>query len=286
WEARITPRCPRHYVREDPRATTTPEYGDVAHRTSSEAGPMDVSLFTRPPRPGRRRGARVAALATAAALVRGLLAGGAPAPPAEVAPAAVSHPGDSDVNGYRNVGYFTQWGVYGRNFQLKKVQDSGAAQDLTHINYSFGNIHYQNLTCFIANKAQGTGPNGSDGAGDAWADFGMGYTAANSVAGVADAWDQPLAGSFNQLKQLKAKNPHLLALISIGGWTWSKTFSKAAATEASREKFVRSCIDIYIKGNLPVIDGRGGPGAAAGVFDGIDIDWEWPGTNSGEVGNH
>src|SRR5690606_26285252 len=143
----------------------------------------------------------------------------------ETAPTTVSHPGDSDVNGYRNVGYFTQWGVYGRGFQLKKLQDSGAAQDLTHINYSFGNIHYQDLTCFIANKAQGTGPNGSDGAGDAWADFGMGYTAANSVAGVADAWDQPLAGSFNQLKQLKAKNPHLRALISIGGWTWSKNFS-------------------------------------------------------------
>ncbi|MDF2808884.1 MAG: chitinase, partial [Cellulosimicrobium sp.] len=85
---------------------------------------MDVSLFTRRPREGRRRGTRVAALATAAALVGGLLAGVAPAQAAEVAPAAVSHPGDSDVNGYRNVGYFTQWGVYGRNFQLKKVQDS------------------------------------------------------------------------------------------------------------------------------------------------------------------
>ena len=246
---------------------------------------MDVSLSTRPPRPARRRGARLAALATAAALVGGLLAGVAPAQAAPTATAAVGNPGDSDVNGYRNVGYFTQWGVYGRAFPLKKVQDSGAAADLTHINYSFGNIHHQNLTCFIANKAQGTGPNGSDGAGDAWADFGMGYTAANSVGGVADAWDQPLAGSFNQLKQLKAKNPQLRALISIGGWTWSKNFSRAAATQASREKLVSSCIDLYIKGNLPVIDGRGGPGAAAGVFDGIDIDWEWPGSNNGEVGN-
>ena len=62
------------------------------------------------------------------------------------------------------------------------------------------------------------GPTGSDGAGDAWADFGMGYTAANSVAGVADTWDQPLAGSFNQLKQLKAKHPDLKVMISIGGW--------------------------------------------------------------------
>jgi chitinase len=203
-----------------------------------------------------------------------------PAPPA--AEAATTN---GTINGYRNVGYFAQWGVYGRDFKLKALQDSGAAGNLTAINYSFGNIDNNNLTCFMANKAQGTGPNGSDGAGDAYADYGMGYTAQNSVAGVADTWDQPLAGSFNQLKQLKAKNPGLKPIISLGGWTWSKNFSRAAATQASRQKLVSSCIDLYIKGNLPLIDGRGGPGAAAGVFDGIDIDWEWPGTYSGLEGN-
>ncbi|PFG44435.1 chitinase [Isoptericola jiangsuensis] len=232
--------------------------------------------------PARRPMRLVAALTSAAVALAGAL--GAVA--ATSASAAETSTGDSAINGYRNVGYFTQWGVYGRNFQVQDLVTSGAAEQLTHINYSFGNIHHQTLECFIANKAQGTGPNGSDGAGDAWADFGMGYTAANSVAGVADTWDQPLAGSFNQLKQLKAKYPHLKVMLSIGGWTWSKNFSKAAATQASREKFVSSCINLYIKGNLPTIDGRGGAGAAAGVFDGIDIDWEWPGSNNGEVGNH
>lgn len=232
-----------------------------------------------------RRGiiASFAAVAAAATLTAAFATSATAATPTETVSVTAS---DTGVNGYRNVGYFAQWGVYGRNYKIKQLDTSGTANDLTHINYSFGNIHHQTLECFIANKAQGTGPNGSDGAGDAWADFGMSYSAAESVSGEADKWDQPLAGSFNQLKQLKAKNPNLKVMISLGGWTWSKNFSKAAATDQSRKKLVSSCIDLYIKGNLPVIDGRGGQGAAAGVFDGIDIDWEWPGSHNGEVGNY
>jgi len=208
-----------------------------------------------------------------------------PAPTSVVTQTAVGS-GDNAINGFRSVAYFTQWGVYGRDYQLKQLQDSGTIDNITHINYAFGNIHHETGKCFIANKAQGTGPNGSDGAGDAWADFGMGYNANTSVDGSTDEWDQPLAGNFNQLKQIKALNPDVKVLISLGGWTWSKNFSTVAQTDASREKFVSSCIDLYIKGNLPVIQGKGGPGAAAGVFDGIDIDWEWPGSNNGLAGNH
>ncbi|MFV0285793.1 MAG: glycosyl hydrolase family 18 protein [Demequina sp.] len=238
--------------------------------------------------PWGRFGAMVASLALAGTVA--FAASASAAPPVQSAPlvtqAQSTDDGDSEINGFRSVGYFAQWGIYGRNYKLADVQKSGTAENLTHLNYAFGNIHYQNGTCFIANKAQGTGPNGSDGAGDAWADFGRGFNSTESVAGTTDTWDQKLAGNFNQLKQLKEKNPDLKVMISLGGWTWSKNFSTVAATQASREKFVSSCVDLYIKGNLPVIDGRGGTGAAAGVFDGIDIDWEWPGSTAGEVGNH
>ncbi|SDU53443.1 glycosyl hydrolase family 18 protein [Jiangella alkaliphila] len=182
-------------------------------------------------------------------------------------------------NGYRNVGYFTQWGIYGRDFLVQDLDLSGAASDLTHINYAFANIHPDTLTCFEANRPNGPkdSPAEGDYAGDAWADYGRGFAAGDSVDGVGDTWDQPLAGNFNQIKELKAKYPHLKALVSIGGWTWSRHFSRAAATPESRQRFVSSCIDTFLRGNLPVIDGRGGPGSAAGVFDGFDIDWEWPG---------
>ncbi|MGH9209289.1 MAG: glycoside hydrolase family 18 protein [Acidimicrobiales bacterium] len=170
----------------------------------------------------------------------------------------------------RRVGYFIQWGIYGRGFLVKHLVDNGSAARLTHINYAFGNVSADG-ECFIVNQP---------GVGDAWADYQRGFTAEESVDGVADTFDQRLRGNFNQLLELKSMFPNLRAHISLGGWTWSQYFSDAARTAESRERFVRSCIDLYLRGNLPVQDGdpAGGPGSAFGVFDGIDLDWEWPGS--------
>ncbi|WP_329376399.1 glycoside hydrolase family 18 protein [Streptomyces sp. NBC_01351] len=183
------------------------------------------------------------------------------------APAAAQVDGGHD-RAYKKVGYFTQWGVYGRDFQVQDLEANGSADKLTHINYAFGNVSPEGK-CFTGNVP---------GEVDAWADYVRPLDAANSVDGVADTWEQPLAGNFNQLRELKAKHPNLKVLISLGGWSWSTHFSDAALTPASRKAFVESCIDLYIKGNLPQDGTRGGAGAAAGVFDGIDLDWEWPGS--------
>ncbi|MGW4233579.1 glycoside hydrolase family 18 protein [Streptomyces sp. NPDC004980] len=169
---------------------------------------------------------------------------------------------------YKTVGYFTQWGVYGRDFQVKDLETSGTAARLTHINYAFGNVSAEGR-CFTGNVP---------GEADAWADYARPLDAAGSVDGVADTDTQPLAGNFNQLRELKAAHPGLKVMISLGGWSWSTHFSDAARTAASRKALVSSCIDLYIKGNLPQDGARGGEGAAAGLFDGIDLDWEWPGS--------
>jgi chitinase len=172
------------------------------------------------------------------------------------------------------VGYFIQWGIYGRNYLVRDVAASGSAERLTVLNYAFGNVAPDaagNVVCKL---------------GDEWADYQRPWTAAESVDGQEVTWPRPLLGNFQQLRALKERHPQLKVLISLGGWTWSKYFSDAALTDASRSRFVASCIDLFVKGNIPDPGwgGMGGPGAAAGVFDGIDLDWEWPGSE-GNAGN-
>ncbi|MFF4537869.1 glycosyl hydrolase family 18 protein [Streptomyces aureus] len=142
------------------------------------------------------------------------------------------------------LGYFTEWGIYGRNYNVKNLVTSGSAAKITHINYAFGNV-----------------TNGQCAIGDSYADYDKAFTADQSVSGVADTWDQPLRGNFNQLRELKAKYPNIKVLWSFGGWTWSGGFAQAAANPTA---FANSCYNL-------VEDPRW-----ADVFDGIDIDWEYP----------
>jgi len=113
------------------------------------------------------------------------------------------------------------------------------ARELTHIFYAFALI----------------ASDGSVTLGDRCADVG-----ACGHGSVLPA--HPLA-NFGQLRLLKARNPHLRLAISVGGWGGSKRFSDAALTDTARRKFSESAIDLFIR-RWP------------GLFDGIDIDWEFP----------
>ncbi|MFJ2006929.1 glycoside hydrolase family 18 protein [Streptomyces chartreusis] len=187
-------------------------------------------------RPRTRLRALVSA-ACAAVLGVGLLAG---------AGTATAEPDSAPklAAGSKVVGYFTEWGTYDRKYYVKNIETSGSAAKLTHINYAFGNV---------------TG--GKCAMGDSYAATERTYTAAESVDGVADTWDQPLRGNFNQLRELKKKHPGLKVLWSFGGWTWSTGFGEAARNPAA---FAQSCYDLVENSKW------------ADVFDGIDIDWEYP----------
>ncbi|MCZ2524536.1 MULTISPECIES: glycoside hydrolase family 18 chitinase [Streptomyces] len=152
--------------------------------------------------------------------------------------------GEQPPGQHVKLGYFTNWGVYGRNYHVKNIVASGSANKITHINYAFGNVTGGKCTI-----------------GDAYADYDKAYTADQSVDGKADTWDQPLRGNFNQLRKLKAQYPHIKVLWSFGGWTWSGGFGDAVKNPAA---FAKSCHDL-------VEDPRW-----ADVFDGIDLDWEYP----------
>ncbi|WP_350349522.1 glycoside hydrolase family 18 protein [Agromyces sp. G08B096] len=202
----------------------------------------------------------------------------APGSPGEAAVAAGKKPapvaGPSDINGYRAVGYLMADSPVTRDYQVADLLRTGALDDLTHLNYAFGNVT-ADLTCDITTQP---------GEGDAFNDYLRLVSKQDSVDGKHDKPKDRLSGNFNQLRKLKEVSPDTKILISLGGWTWSDHFSEATATPERRAALVESCIDLYLRGNLPVIDGKGGQGAAAGIFDGIDVDWEWP-VRGGETPN-
>lgn len=186
-------------------------------------------------------------------------------------PSVVASTLPASASGKRVLGYFTQWGIYSTGYTARQLDASGGAARLTHLAYAFGNVRNNRCETGVLKASD---PATGEG-GDAYADYSRTYTAEESVDGVADVWGAPLRGHWNQLRKLKARHPNLKVLISLGGWNWSRGFASAARPE-NRQAFVASCIDAYIRGNLPQFDYAGGTDAAAGVFDGFDIDWEYP----------
>jgi len=74
------------------------------------------------------------------------------------------------------------------------------------------------------------------------------------------------AVNFPQLRDLKANFPQVLTLISVGGASHSTNFSAVSAAAATRAHFAQSCVQFMTQNG----------------FDGIDIDWEFPGASDSE----
>lgn len=154
---------------------------------------------------------------------------------------------------YQIIGYFTEGGAKSGGYTVNNVVSSGAASLLTELDYAFGRV--ADDQCQIA---------------DPEAALNHAYSASESVDGTPDpTGPNQLRGTFHQLRELKRLYPKLKVVISFGGWGQSAGFSSAAQPD-HLPAFVRSCVDTFIKGHFaPGID-------APGIFDGIDIDWEYP----------
>ncbi|MBV8975375.1 MAG: glycoside hydrolase family 18 protein [Sinobacteraceae bacterium] len=72
--------------------------------------------------------------------------------------------------------------------------------------------------------------------------------------------DPQLEPALERVVALRRSKPDLKILISVGGWA-ADGFSDAALTEASREAFAASAVQLFRKYAL----------------DGVDLDWEYPG---------
>ena len=151
------------------------------------------------------------------------------------------------------VGYYAERHAASGDYPLKQLAANGAAGLLTQLDYAFAKV--------ASSRCQVPNPD---------LELKRAYAGADSVDGAPDPSDtNRLRGTFHQLQELKKKFPKLKILISLGGWANSEGFSDAAEP-ANVRAFVQSCVDIFIKGNFA--DGI----HALGVFDGIDVDWEYP----------
>ncbi len=148
------------------------------------------------------------------------------------------------------VGYFPQWGIYERRYVPLDLIKSGAIKSLTQIDYAQGNI--KDNACIVADPA---------------ADINFAFKAEDSIDGIADALDAPLKGNFHQLQLLRKRYPKLRILISLEG---RRSLFEDAARPENRVAFVHSCIARFLEGHIA-------PGIEAPrLFDGIDVDWEYP----------
>lgn len=74
----------------------------------------------------------------------------------------------------------------------------------------------------------------------------------------------PTPDKLRHMSELKEKNPKLKVILGIGGYK-REGFSEMCRDKKKRASFVKSCKDVITKFNL----------------DGIDLDWELPGTEAG-----
>jgi chitinase len=153
-------------------------------------------------------------------------------------------------------GYFEEWGINYAGYNIADLQKNGVADELTHLIYAFGNVTPTSPpACAVADPVA------------AYQNSSLPSVSGKPYAG-------PLYGNFGAIQQLKGLHPALKVLISLGGQAGNVAgFVTAAATASGRTALASSCIEMFVKGNIAA------GVTAPGLFDGFNIDWEFPGAH-------
>jgi GH18 family chitinase len=186
------------------------------------------------------------------------------------------------TSGTELVAYLGDWAVYGRQFDFSKLPVS----NLNRLVYGFAGI------CFPAAKntqdpgfpttapaavnstcAQSHLPDGAMAQADFQAAFVRNLAGGQTpkVTGAESMYElnkDDVGGVYGVLYTLRRNNPKLKLDLSVGGWTLSEAFPWMASDPVRRKTFVDSVVHF-----LQEFD-----------FDGIDIDWEYPGTDGAVPG--
>ncbi|KWT99516.1 chitinase [Vibrio toranzoniae] len=155
--------------------------------------------------------------------------------------------------------YFVEWGIYGRDYTI----DNLPADNLTHILYGFIPICGPNESVkSVGGNSYNALMTACQGVNDyevvihdPWAAFQKSFPQAGHE------YSSPIKGNYAMMMALKQRNPDLKIIPSIGGWTLSDPFFDFT-TKANRDTFVAS-----VKKFLNTWK----------FYDGVDIDWEFPG---------
>ncbi|MCK6264668.1 thrombospondin type 3 repeat-containing protein [Vibrio sp. ZSDE26] len=185
-------------------------------------------------------------------------------------------------SGTEVVTYIGDWAIYGRQYDFSKL----SASNLNRIVYGFAGICFPDAkneqdggfpttapAAVLRTCTQSNLPDGAMAVADFEAAFSRKIPGAptGSVIGTESMYELEVgnvSGVFGVLYELRKQNPQLKLDLSVGGWTLSEGFPWMASDPVRRKVFVDSIVHFLERFE----------------FDGIDIDWEYPGSDGAVAG--